>query len=47
MKAKWQIGTVEPVFGNIRYDKRPNPFTLCVTAQGGGAVAALLPEAQH
>ena len=43
-----RIATVEPVFANIRHNKRMNRFTLRGRAsQDGHAVAAVLPGAQH
>ena len=42
-----RIGTVEPVFGNLRHNKRLTRFTVRGPMQGEDAVDALLPSAQH
>jgi hypothetical protein len=42
-----RFATVEPVFGNIRYNKGLDRFTLARAEEGGYAVEALLPGAQH
>ena len=42
-----RFATVEPVFGNIRHNKRLNRFTLRGRRQVDTRVEALLPGAQH
>jgi len=42
-----RIATVEPVFANLRHNKAAGPLHLAGQGQGGHAVAAVLPSAQH
>jgi Transposase DDE domain len=42
-----RVGTVEPVFANIRHNKRMNRFTLKGPMQSKHAVESLLLSAQH
>lgn len=42
-----RIATVEPVFGNLRYNKRLDRFTLQGQCQGRHTIEALLPGTQH
>jgi hypothetical protein len=42
-----RIATVEPVFGNLRHNKRLSRFTLRGAAYGGHAMELVLPGAQH
>ena len=42
-----RFATVEPVFANLRHNKRLDRFTLRGRVEGGCAVEALLPGAQH
>ncbi len=42
-----RFATVEPVFGNVRYNKRLDRFTLRGRTKVHGQVAALLPGAPH